>query len=143
MTDDSDAVRAGRRTGKTEMGSPRFYILDENGEPVPAALEQWAAWLETDERMVARDTVGRFLVSTVFLGMRTYGGNLPQWETMIFVTDAGDDGGDYQRRCSRKADVAPMHKVACDLAWRSFVADPSGPLLDDDDDDDEIPVEHS
>jgi hypothetical protein len=84
------------------------YILDENGEPVPApGLRQWGQWLQDhqEERILAKDKIGNAEVSTVFLGLdhgvsflrkdfdsATYKPTL--WETMVF-------GGPYDQHLAR------------------------------------------
>lgn len=47
------------------------YILDEKGNPIPEPnLLKWGRWMQTSEdRFVARTTVGESVVSTVFLGL--------------------------------------------------------------------------
>lgn len=126
-----------------------YFKLDESGNPVPCSFEQWTEWFNTDERLIAQETVGQFWVSTVFLSPHFTAPGYA-WETMIFPEALGsvlrEDGSpavEYQTRCYSKHDVSAMHKRAVDLAWRSFVADPQGPLLEDDEDEEDMPVEHS
>lgn len=47
---------------------------------------QWARWLETADRTVARTLIGKFEVSTVFLALNhSFGGGRPMlFETMVF-----------------------------------------------------------
>ena len=47
------------------------YILEDDGSIKTASLMEWADWMENnrEKRMIARDTVGDFYVSTVFLGL--------------------------------------------------------------------------
>ena len=70
------------------------YVLDENGDAVPAkSLLSWGRWLEdhVDEHRLGDDRIGNARVSTVFLGI-DYGWLGPRdgdykpklWETMIF-----------------------------------------------------------
>jgi hypothetical protein len=95
------------------------YILDENGEPVPApGLRQWGQWLQDhqEERILAKDKIGNAEVSTVFLAidhgagflMRNFQGTAAfagaikdalhykptLWETMVF-------GGPYDQHLAR------------------------------------------
>ena len=46
------------------------YILDDQGNPMPEPdLHKWARWFEQGEfRIVAKTQVGKYSVSTVFLG---------------------------------------------------------------------------
>lgn len=73
------------------------YILDEAGNVMPCpSLLEWAAWFETagEKRRLARDQVGDYTVSTVFLGldygMPSQATNDPLhyqpvlWETAVF-----------------------------------------------------------
>lgn len=81
------------------------YILkDKNPIPCPDILE-WEKWFEKiDNRIVKKDDVGKFHVSTVFLGMdHSFGrGTTPiLFETMIF--DNSKDGLEKfdERYCDR------------------------------------------
>lgn len=71
----------------------RHYILDKKGNPVVTDLMTWATWFEksckdfdTTKRHVAMTTIGRYKVSTVFLGLDHNFGKGPPvlWETMVF-----------------------------------------------------------
>ena len=44
------------------------WILDGH-EPIPVDLLTWAKWFEKGDRVVQQDTVGRYWISTVFLGL--------------------------------------------------------------------------
>jgi hypothetical protein len=86
------------------------YILDENKNPKPANLHEWAKWFEGNRnRIVKQETVGDAKVSTVFLGLDHSWGIGPPilWETMVF-------GGKYdqeQDRCSGGwIDALQMHE---------------------------------
>lgn len=78
----------------------RYYILDGH-EPVPATFEQWAAKNISfpKEWLIARDTVGDYEISTVFLSLdRNLGSGPPiLFETMIF----GPEGGKLSLRTRR------------------------------------------
>lgn len=86
------------------------YVLDGRGQPV---LERefltWARWMTTHERVIARDTVGASLVSTVFLGRdHNFGRQGPPvlWETMVF----GGMLNEEQDRCAGSMEQAEaMH----------------------------------
>jgi len=96
------------------------YILDENGDAVPArGLLEWGQWMQEHdhERSLARDEIGLATVSTVFLGL-DHGAHLflrkdsdlanykpVLWETMVF-------GGQYdmfQSRYSSKESALAGH----------------------------------
>lgn len=84
------------------------YILDADGAPVRCDdTAAWGEWFEqaslSGDRVVARDEIGRYTVSTVFLGLdHDFTGRGPPvlWETMIFADDGYDDldcAGEMQR----------------------------------------------
>lgn len=85
------------------------YILDENGDPKPASLMQWAKWYETNQkgRIVAQEHVGDVFISTVFLALNHNWGDGPPilWETMIF----GGINDEYQMRYSSKEAAIDGH----------------------------------
>lgn len=64
------------------------YILDKNGKPkLEKNLYAWASWMENGNRILKKTTVGKYSVSTVFLGIdyRFSGKGKPVlWETMVF-----------------------------------------------------------
>lgn len=65
-----------------------MYILDEKGNPIlEPDLDKWAKWFHTTNRHVAKTTVGKYWISTVFLGVNhnfsLYGPPV-LWETMVF-----------------------------------------------------------
>lgn len=93
------------------------YILDARGEPVICRdLMAWARWFEAndDRRVVAQDTVGVVMVSTVFLGLdHAWGHGRPLlWETMIF----GGAHDRYQERYASRAEAVAGHARALALA---------------------------
>lgn len=82
----------------------RHFILNEKREVVPVDMMTWAQWLDGPQRIVAQDTVGRFWVSTVFIGIDSdllgavmtgeYGDGIPLgfyrpelFETMVFRSE--------------------------------------------------------
>ena len=88
------------------------YIL-EDGRPVEAELLVWAKWFEEGERTVAKDEIGKVLVSTVFLGLdHSFGSGPPVlWETMIF----GGEHSDYQERYTSGDAAIEGHRRAVEL----------------------------
>jgi hypothetical protein len=68
-----------------------WYILDDDHRAMPCDENAGLVWLEEDpnRRRVTKTFVGRFLVSTVFLGFdHAWGDGPPQlFETMIFGRD--------------------------------------------------------
>lgn len=97
------------------------YILDENGEPVPAkSLREWGRWMETSwgQSCRAGNKIGNALVSTVFLGLDHDHGFVTDvagfdpapykpvlWETMIF----GGAQDLFQVRYTSRADALAGH----------------------------------
>lgn len=114
----------------------RNYYLDEKGEPVPETdLLAWAKKFEAQERRVARDEVGHYTVSTVFLGLdHAYPGRLNVkvghvpilWETMVF---GKGNLSNHQERCSGgRAEAVAMHARVCQLVKNDLsAATPSKP----------------
>lgn len=89
------------------------YILDANGEPIPARnLMEWANWFEGghNQRIVKQEMVGDVKISTVFLSLNhNYEQDGPPilWETMTFKD--GDEND--QDRCSGSREQAmAMHE---------------------------------
>jgi len=74
------------RHAKGQRMTARYYILDGT-TPVPGAdVRQWAAWLETADRVVAQTSLTADIqVSTVFVGMNPYPGVAPPrlFETLV------------------------------------------------------------
>ncbi|MDX9974898.1 MAG: hypothetical protein RBU21_18060 [FCB group bacterium] len=72
-----------------------FYTLDANKRAIPCrSAHEWGVWFATADRVVARDTVGEVVVSTVFLGIdhNFHGQGDPLlFETMVFLAD-GEPG---------------------------------------------------
>jgi len=96
---------------------PYAYILNEKGEPIRESnLYTWAKWLETNwpARRVSHEKVGRYTISTVFLGLDYSFNDGPPvlWESMVFQ-------GDYEKvdcdRCSGGREQAEaMHAAMVD-----------------------------
>lgn len=94
----------------------RWYILggEDGYTPIPASIEQWAAWASKggdDIKRVARTQIGDVTVSTVFLGLDHSLGYGPAvlFETMIF----GGKNDDFTDRCSTWRQAEKMHEDAC------------------------------
>jgi hypothetical protein len=95
-----------------------YFILDDDGEPVPAECLEWAQWFETADRVVLQTVVHRAVaseaplrrgrpgvgVATVFMGLdhNFYDEGPPiLWETMIFGGLL--DGGGWRHRSKLEA----------------------------------------
>jgi hypothetical protein len=81
------------------MTRPLYYVLDGDGEPVGTddAREYARLFESIDRRRVARDEVGGYTVSTVFLGFDPGSRSLREpnaapafWETIVFWSDRGE-----------------------------------------------------
>lgn len=70
------------------MDRPLFFVIDPHGRIRPRRdARSWARWMETADRHVALEQIGRFDVSTVFLGLDHEHGMSRRavlWETMVF-----------------------------------------------------------
>jgi hypothetical protein len=100
----------------------QFAILDENDRLKLVALDQWADWMRThhQRRIVGRDEIEGYVVSTVFLGIdhqfHPHGRPL-YFETMIFYPPALRELGDniYCERYSSLAEARAGHAQA--IQW--------------------------
>ncbi len=115
----------------------RYFILDENNDPAPTTLQEWAEWCWGDDqqaanprRIVAQENVPvnadgeseqSYRVSTVFLGLdHRFGGDGPPilFETMIFGPDDTDER--YTDRYCTYAEALAGHAKAVELAKRGL-----------------------
>ena len=87
------------------MGSSfKKWVLDEQGNPRPAELLEWARFFESGRQQIALDNVGAVQVSTIFAGMdHAHGrGSEPVlWETKI--TGGEHDGERWRYTCRAHA----------------------------------------
>lgn len=64
------------------------YILDKNGKAkLEKNLYAWASWMENGNRILKKTEVGKYSVSTIFLGIDYRMGDKGKpvlWETMVF-----------------------------------------------------------
>lgn len=96
-----------------------YFNLDENNNVIECEQKDWADLYETKEgqerRRVAFDEVGKYEVSTVFLGLDHGHGFTREpllFETMIFGKGNLDN---YQTRCATWDEAVEMHKEAIEL----------------------------
>jgi hypothetical protein len=90
--------------------SLKHWILDENGRPVAVDLLTWAKWFETEERVIARETIAQNMVSTVFLGIDhnwVVPGPPILWETMTFGAKLDQE---MDRCAGTKEQAEAMHE---------------------------------
>lgn len=123
----------------SQDGSQGFAFYDRDGQPI--SMRQWMMlWSNLDERIVAADEIGPYIVSTVWLGIdhgsRRAGATPLIFETMIFASELSfsrfiesfEDRGvvfpqmpsfayhkDHgQRRWHADAEAREGHKRVCD-----------------------------
>ena len=97
---------------------PQFYVLDADGNPVPATMPAWAEFFATTDRTVARELVGAVEISTVFLGLdRAFGVGPPLlYGTMIFGGVLDGSAMSYSTRDDALSGHRAAVKLARDLA---------------------------
>ena len=68
------------------MNANGRYVLKHGVPTLEPDLMKWATWLDTDERIIQKTTVGDAEVSTVFLGLNHQYSDGPPilFETMVF-----------------------------------------------------------
>lgn len=117
------------------MDRPIHYILDDDGEPVPAdmstdaGLLEWAEWFSGTKRILARtETPEGVTVSTVFLGLdHSYMGGPPVlWETKIF----GGEHDGYTDRYTSRLEAFAGHERAAKLVTKNTVQEEYDLYLD-------------
>lgn len=101
----------------------RHYTLDEHGNPKPCDAIEWGIMFENRLlRIVKQESVGKYFISTVFLGLDhnwSGKGGPVLWETMVFHPNPNPqdkrwgkvelDG--YTERCSGNREQAEaMHQ---------------------------------
>lgn len=93
---------------------PDKFTLDKDGVPTPVDdLFDWAQWMQTADRQVAKDLIGSHRVSTVFLGLDySFEEHGPPilYETMIFGPLMVND--EYQTRYSTREQALAGHQRA-------------------------------
>lgn len=107
---------------------PDYYIL-VGRMPVAVDLETWAKWLDTSDRQIADDEIGKVRISTVFLGLNhSFGPGEPVlFETMIFGGPL--DSSQWRYRTYNEAErghaaaVAEAHKASARI---KAIADTAG-----------------
>jgi len=102
-------------------GNAMYYILDENENPVPASLKQWAEMCEDfNKRIIANDYIDETRVSTVFLGLdHSFMSGAPiVFESMIFNHPIFEE---EQYRYSTIKEARKNHKALLFKVKRSLV----------------------
>lgn len=97
----------------------KYYILEDKTPVQVAGVKEWAENNQSNNS-VARNTFGKVLVSTVFLGIdHSWDGGEPiLFETMIF----GGKHDQYQTRCSTWDEAVIQHEEACKLVRNKFIS---------------------
>ena len=86
----------------------KHYILTKDKKIKQVSLMTWAKWFEGEDRIVKREVVGKFTISTVFLGIDhnfSDKGKKLLFETMVF----GDEE-QYQERYSTYQEALEGHE---------------------------------
>ena len=96
-----------------------LYVLGLDGEPLRVEdVQLWARWWETADRRIGFDVVGRYHVSTVFLGIDHgwHGGPPVLWETMVFDAEGESPWRDeWCHRYSSRDEAALGHAMTVTL----------------------------
>lgn len=86
------------------------WILDDEGHVTKAAsVEEWGRWFETADRTIAKDTVGDWDISTVFLSINHNfsGKGAPiLFETIAFYRGEGSHEKDQEQERYRSREGA-------------------------------------
>lgn len=88
-----------------------MWILDEHTPISCSDVLKWGRWYQTADRNVARNRIGIFLVSTVFLATNLrFGSGAPiLFETMVFENSSALD--EYSRRYSTWGEAVEGHQA--------------------------------
>ena len=100
------------------MAMHLYKLLGKLPVPIDDVLE-WGQWFEDADRRVARDEIGDYTVSTVFLGLdHSMGGAEPQlFETMVFKGTEStwcESGLSEARRCATWDQALEQHATMVD-----------------------------
>lgn len=98
----------------------KYYILDEEKKAVCVSSDEYFEWAKKQPEqynVVAKDSVGDYKVSTIFLYGIDHGYSEADpllWETMIFGLP--DEHDEYQERYSSYEAAVEGHKKAVEYA---------------------------
>lgn len=105
----------------------RWYILDNDHNPVAADVLVAAKWMEDNpsRKIVKQEYIDDIFVSTVFLGLdHAWNSNVPVlWETMIF---GGEHDQSYQERYTSYEDALEGHQKALEVVIKSLKTKENG-----------------
>lgn len=86
--------------------------INENGKIIEKELLRWEKWFENiDNRIVKQDNIGKYFISTVFLGLdfNVFGEGEPLlFETMV-KNKENEKWTDYQKRYSTYNEALKCH----------------------------------
>ena len=105
------------------------YVLDEHGEPQPADARTWGEWFTThfEQRIIKKTQLTPEVeISTVFVGINTYGCDPPKdlYETMVL----GGPMHGAQWRHDDAAEALAGHETAVIIVRAGILArTPSSP----------------
>lgn len=86
-----------------------YYMLTPTHEVIPCDLLTWAKCLETENRVIKKEQVGDFFISTIFTGLDFSPVPHPcLFETAVFDKD---DNRDLQERYSTYAEALEGHEA--------------------------------
>lgn len=108
------------------INKQRWYILDDNGNPIPEPDTIKACmWLaDNKNKIVKQENVGPYWVSTVFLGLDhswRLDGPPVLWETMVF-NDGDKDIDQNESRCSGNREQAEAMHEAMVASVKAYIA---------------------
>jgi len=93
-----------------------YFILDADGRtPIPCQYWEWVHFFENENRLLAEDRIGPYLISTYFVGMneRILPGRPPLiFESTLFINDTSFCEAKY----STYEQAMAGHKSACEVA---------------------------
>jgi hypothetical protein len=110
------------------MSADIYYILKGKTPVICRDLIKWADWFQTHDRRVAKQTIGDYWISTVFLGLdHGFGGKPLLFETMVFErrlkavgeTERGEVVDEYTRRYLTWEEALEGHEATIKLIIRS------------------------
>jgi hypothetical protein len=96
----------------------KWYVLDENKQPVETTLDGWTKWMSADSgrnRVAETALLEGVYVSTIFMGTQ-----YPMlFETMVFADDEMKAG--WSRRYATWDDAVAGHKQAVAVTRRALL----------------------
>lgn len=108
-----------------KLHSGFYFILKDKKVVVCEDSDEWEKFFKSEERIVSKSRIGKFEVSTVFLGVN-FSLNKEEpivFETMIFYKRNGkilQSTMDYQTRCSTYEQALQMHRDGCERVQRTL-----------------------